>query len=280
MYAGVDIGGTKTLVAAFNKDGKIIEQIKFPTSKDYSQFVKDLKQAVSGLKTKQWHAGTVAIPGKVDHHKGLGVVFGNLPWQNVPIEEDAYKIFGCPITLENDANLAGLSEAMLRKQANTVLYITISTGIGTAIIQNQRIVEPDNHPEGGHMMLTYKGKLQPWESFASGHAIVERFGKRAEDITDPATWKIIARDLSLGIIELLALFQPDLVVIGGGVGTYFERYKEFLVKDLERYETPLVPIPPIVKAERPELAVAYGCYDYAKYIFSHLGPPKAKDSED
>lgn len=272
MYAGVDIGGTKTLVMALDQDGAVIEQFKFPTPRDYGEFIMSLRSAVGGLRTKKWHAGTVAIPGKVDHRRGLGVAFGNLPWINVPIEKDAIEIFNCPIAIENDANLAGLSEAVLHKDVRTVLYITISTGIGTAIIQNQHVVEPGNHPEGGQMMLTYQGKLTSWESFASGRAIVERFGSRAEDITDPKTWQIIARDLSHGIVELLALFQPDLVIIGGGVGSYFERFGDFLQSDLQRYQTPLLPIPPVIKAQRPEMAVAYGCYDYAKYVFRHLKP--------
>lgn len=270
MYAGVDIGGTKTLVATLDENGVITEQTRFETPRDYGEFVRALGRAVGELKTTDWRAGAMAVPGRIDHEQGLGVAFGNLPWQNVPLQKDAEAIFHCPIGLQNDASLAGLSEAMLHKEAETVLYITVSTGIGTAVIQQQRIVEPDNHPEGGQMLLTHEGKLVKWEDFASGRAIVERFGQRAEDITDAKTWQIIARDLSLGLIELLTLTQPNLVIIGGGVGTYFERFGHFLAADLKRYETPLVPIPPLVKAERPELAVLYGCYDYARYNFSEI----------
>lgn len=268
MYAGVDIGGTKTLVATLDEHGVITEQTRFETPRDYGEFIRALAQAVSQLKAKNWQAGAVAVPGRIDHEQGLGLAFGNLPWKSVPIGKDAAAIFHCPIGLQNDASLAGLSEAMLHKEAETVLYITISTGIGTAVIQNQRIIEPDNHPEGGQMLLTHAGKLVKWESFASGHAIVERFGKRAEDITDEKTWQIIARDLSIGVMELLAMTQPDLVIIGGGVGTYFDRFGKFLQADLKRYEMPLVPIPPLIKAQRPELAVLYGCYDYAQYSFN------------
>ena len=270
MYAGVDIGGTKTLVATLDEHGVITEQSRFETPRDYGEFIRNLKRAVDELSTKDWLTGVVAVPGLIDHERGLGVAFGNLPWQNIPIQKDAEAIFHCPIGLQNDASLAGLSEAMLHQDAKTVLYITISTGIGTVVIQDQRIAEPDNHPEGGQMLLTHDRKLVKWESFASGHAIVERFGKRAEDITDEKTWQIIARDLSFGIIELLAMTQPDLVIIGGGVGTYFDRFSHFLEADLKRYEMPLVPIPPLVKAQRPELAVLYGCYDYARYSFTEV----------
>ena len=68
------------------------------------------------------------------------------------------------------------------------------------------------------------GELVPWETFASGKAIVRRFGKLASEIDDPAIWKIISRDLALGIIDMAANIQPDVIIIGGGVGTHFKKY--------------------------------------------------------
>lgn len=267
MYVGVDIGGTKTLVATLDDNGVILEQIKFPTSPDYGQFIKELGTNLDKLPARdEWLAIGVAAPGRVNHDTGIAETFGNLPWKNVPITADVKALTGKPVFLENDSNLAGLSEAMLHKVAERVLYITVSTGIGSGVIQDGRIEDPDNHSEPGHMLLPGPdGKLVQWESFASGHAIVERYGKRAADIEDAETWQLIARDLSLGFLELIAIVQPDLIVIGGSVGTYFDRFGEFLIADLKRFEMPLVPIPPIVAAERPETAVVYGCYDYAKY---------------
>jgi glucokinase len=118
-------------------------------------------------------------------------------------------------------------------------------------------------------MLPYKGKLQPWETFASGKAIFERYGKRAEDIHDEATWKAIVRDLSLGFVELIAVTQPDVIVIGGGVGSYFERFHKLLTDELRQYVTPLVKFPVFHQAKRPEQAVIYGCYDLARSTFAH-----------
>jgi predicted NBD/HSP70 family sugar kinase len=114
------------------------------------------------------------------------------------------------------------------------------------------------------MLLEHHGKMVTWESFASGKAIVKRFGKRAEDIHDAKTWKIISHDISLGLIDLIAVLQPEVIVFGGGVDIFFERFKEHLEDALKKYETPLTPIPPLIKAARPNEAVVYGCYDYAK----------------
>jgi glucokinase len=148
-----------------------------------------------------------------------------------------------------------------------VLYVTVSTGIGTGFIEHRMIDPGLADSEGGQIMLEHHGKLVKWEDFASGHAIVKRFHKKAAEITDDTIWKTIAHDLATGLIQLIAISQPEIIVLGGSVGTYFSRYKESLTKALKRYETPLVQIPPIREAARPEEAVIYGCYDLAKQTY-------------
>ena len=114
------------------------------------------------------------------------------------------------------------------------------------------------------MLFERDGELVTWESFASGKAIVKRFGKMASEINDPATWQIISRDLVMGIIDIIANIQPDIVIIGGGVGSHFAKFEKFLKAELKKYESPMVPIPPVVAAKHPEEAVIYGCYELMK----------------
>lgn len=267
MYLGIDIGGTKTLVACLDNEGVIQESVKFPTPKIYRSFLKELAISVANLSTNTFIAAGVAAPGRIDRERGVVVAFGNLPWKEIPLKEDVERIVNCPVALDNDANLAGLSEAMLLKDYRTVLYVTISTGIGTGVITDCKIDPDFEDSEGGQILLEHKGALQRWETFASGRAIVQRFGKRASEITDDKTWKIICRDLATGLFDLTTLMQPDAIVLGGGVGSYFERYAPFLSKELAHFETPLTPIPPLFKAKRPEEAVVYGCYDLAKDVY-------------
>ena len=271
MYLGVDIGGTKTLAAALDSHGVITNKIKIPTSPDYGQFTKELKQVIADLGSHDYRAAGVGMPvTDFDRKRGVGISFGNLPWTMVPVQHDIEKMAGCPVALENDAKLAGLSEAMLLKQYSKVLYITISTGIGTALVVDRKIDPNVGDSGGANLLLQHHGKLQPWEHFASGHAIVERFGKRAEDIHDQKTWSTIVHDWSRGFLELIAVMDPDIIVIGGSVGTYFDRYESLLASELKKYETPLMSIPPITQAQRPEEAVVFGCYDYAKQQFGAL----------
>lgn len=271
MYVGVDVGGTKTLIAALTDAGEIVESRKFPTPKNYKTFLLEVAHALAHMEHKDFKAGGAGIPvTNLNRATGRAINFGNLSWHNVLVEHDLEKIFACPFVVNNDAKMASLSEAMLLKNKyQRVLYVTISTGIGYALTVNQTLDDNIGDAGGRTIMLEYKGKLEPWESFASGKAIVARYGKRAEDIHDEHTWKAISRELTQGFLELIAIMQPEAIVVGGSVGNYFERLKPFLKADLKKYETPLLVIPALLKAERPNEAVIFGCYDLAKVLFAH-----------
>lgn len=265
MFAAVDVGGTKTLTAVFDKNGRIIEQVKFATPPDYDDFIIELAKNVDELSTKEFLRAVVAIPGRVDRERGIGIRFGNLPWVNIPIEQDAEKIFHAPVLIENDAKLGGLSEALLLKgKFSKVLYLTISTGIGVGLIINGKIDTNISDSGGRSILLEHRGRLTPWEDFASGRAIAHRYQKQASEINDPKIWKAIVNDFAGGIIDLVAVMAPEVVVIGGGVGSHFDKFGPSLIKRLKQYEIPMMPIPPILGAKHPEEAVIYGCYEYAK----------------
>lgn len=265
MYAAIDIGGTKTLVAVFDKDKNITEQHKFPTNPDYELFKIDLAKTVAELSTSDFLRAVVAVPGMVDRKHGVGLHFGNLPWQHVHIQKDVEQIFGCPVLIENDANLAGLGEAVeLENPKQEVLYITVSTGIGGGFVTNGKIDPKFEDAEIGHMKLEYQGQLQEWEHFASGSAIYKKYGKKASEIDDPQAWYVISRNLALGLINVIATMTPDIIIIGGGVGSHFEKFEARLKENLKIYETPLLNMPEIVKAKHPEEAVLFGCYEFAK----------------
>lgn len=267
MYLGIDVGGTKTLVASLDSHGKITEEIRFPTPKDYDDFVVEVATNVANLKTKEFKAGAIGIPGKIDRKRGVGLAFGNLAWKNVPVCKDVEKIAKCPVAIDNDANLAGLSEAMLVKQYKKVLYVTVSTGIGTGFIVDRKIDPALADSEGGQMPLEHHGKYVEWEEFASGRAFAKRFDKPVRSINDERTLRVIARDISSGLTNLIAVFAPDVVILGGSVGTSFEKYGEYLHEYLAQYKNPVVKLPPIQIAARPEQAVVYGCYDLARQIY-------------
>lgn len=267
-YLGIDIGGTKTLVARLSSDGVIEDQRRFETPKHYPVFLAELAQNLDELDLKDIRAAAVGVPGRLDREKGVAISCGNLGWKNVAIQADIQRLVQCSVVMENDAKLAGLSEAMLvQDQYQKLLYVTISTGIGTALIVNQTIDTAFGDSGGSTIIVEHNGKSVTWEGFASGKAIVRRFGKRAEDIHDAKTWRIIAHDLAQGLIDLIAITQPGVIVFGGGVGQFLDRFKKPLSAELQKFANPMLTIPPLRTAARPQEAVIYGCYDLAKEMY-------------
>ncbi|HUA12939.1 MAG TPA: ROK family protein [Candidatus Sulfotelmatobacter sp.] len=268
MYLAIDIGGTKTFVAALDENGVIKQLIKIATDESYKKFLSRLEGAIDALGVDKYIACGAGIPAtSFDSKKGIAHAFGNIPWKDVEIRKDFQRITKCPVFLTNDAKMAALSESMLLKDKySRVLYVTISTGLGFGLVVDGEI-DYDIGDEGGTtIMLEHKGRIEAWEDFASGKAIVKRFGKKAKDITDEATWKIISHDIAQGMVHLIAITAPEVIVIGGSVGNYFDRYSKFLREEIEKYRMPILKIPAIMKAQRPDEAVVYGCYDLAKQL--------------
>ena len=271
MYICIDVGGTKTLVAHINEDGNILEQVRIATPQDYQEFLKQVEEAVSSFKTQDFTYCAIAIPvTSLNREKGIAKTFANLKWRNVAIADDLGKILNCPILVENDAKLGGLYEAMdVKDQFSNVLYLTIGTGIGISVINNLRIDLSAGDAGGSSILINQDSKLVPWESLASGKAIQHIYGKRAEEIDDDNTWEEISNYLSLGLINLISIFQPEVVIIGGGVGYYCDKFSGFLRNNLANYDLPLITMPEIKKAKKATEAVVYGCYEYIKQHINH-----------
>jgi predicted NBD/HSP70 family sugar kinase len=264
MIVTVDTGATKTLVAIFTKNGILGEQFKFPTPKNSKKYVKLLRATLTErYSNKNVDAIIIALPGIIKN--GVAVWCNNLKWKNFDAASAFRGVLGkVPVFIENDANLAGLAETHeVHPTPALSMYVTISTGIGTGVIVNGKINPSISHCEGGHSIVEFDNKLQEWEAFAAGSAIVRVYGKYAHDITSKKTWGLIVDRISRGFLAIIPVLQPNIIIIGGSVGTYFERYGKQLHKILKEKLPSHIPLPKIVQAKHPEQAVIYGCYYYA-----------------
>lgn len=265
MYLAVDIGGTKTLVAIFDQDGGLKNSVRFPTPRDYKDFLRDLESALADQKKIDFKAACVAIPGKIDRTNGVVVGLGNLPWKGVPIEKDVENLAKCPALVENDAKLGGLYQAaQLSKKYKRVLYITIGTGVGIGLINNGEIDDAISDWGGKFLPVERGGKETTWEEIASGRAITKKYGKKASEITDPGAWRQISNNIAKGLFELIAITEPEAVVIGGGVGRHFDKFGDFINKELKTRELPNYAMPPVLPSVNSEESVVYGCYELLK----------------
>ncbi len=140
MYLGIDVGGTKTLVASLDDSGVILAQQKFPTPQDYQEFLAELSRSIELLGVKDFRAAGIGIPvTSMQREEGIALTFSNLDWRNVKVQQDLERLTQCPVAVENDAKLAGLSESMLRNEIRKLLYVTVSTGIGYSLVIDHHI---------------------------------------------------------------------------------------------------------------------------------------------
>lgn len=270
MIVTVDTGGTKTLISSFTKSGKVGKQIVYPTPHDPVKYIQILRQALElEYSGKKVDCIVIALPGIID--EGVARWCRNLGWKNFDIKAGLGPVLGgAPVYVENDANLAGLAEArLLTPVPEFALYVTISTGIGTGFVSQGHIDKSLATSEGGHALVEYDGRVREWESFASGRAIKETYGKFARDIKSKRTWDHIADRISRGFLAVIPITQPDIIIIGGSIGTYFDRYAPQLTSLLDERLPPHITRPTFIQARHPEHAVIYGGYYYASDILAH-----------
>lgn len=264
MIVTVDTGGTKTLVASFDEKGILGEQIKFPTPKDPAEYTQTLRKILTdNYSDKPVEVIVLAVPGTTKD--GVAIWCNNLGWKNFDVRSALSGVLGTtPILIENDANLAGLSETrFLENIPAQSLYVTVSTGIGSGIITDGHINLALSNSEAGHALVEFDGVVREWESFASGQAIYKTYGQYARDIKSKQIWDQVADRISRGFLAVVPILQPNIVIIGGSIGTYFENYGEQLQAILKEKLPEHIKCPLFVQAKYPELAVIYGCYYHA-----------------
>jgi glucokinase len=257
----IDIGGTKLAAGIVDADGRILFRGEVPTVAAEGpervldrtvQLTRDLL-AKTGLPAAAIHRIGIGCAGPVDRQAGLILNPPNLPgWVRVPLVEYFEKALSRPAVLENDANAAALGESRYGagKGAQSLVYLTVSTGIGSGIILDGKIWHglKDGAGEVGHMTLVPDGptcgcgNTGCLEALASGPSIARRAretlatGRRsrlrelpdftAADVArlaregDPVAvevWDGTVRFLGLGVAAIVTILAPERVVLGGGV---------------------------------------------------------------
>lgn len=263
MLIAIDTGGTKTLITGFTRAGKPDKAHRFLTPKNEDDYIGTLSELLHEnyiLKGRTIDAVVIGVPGIVENNIAKWCV--NLGWRNFDIAGRLKSLIGdAPIWIENDANLAGLSEALrLKNQPRNCLYVTISTGIGTGVIAGGVIDKNMSLSEGGHMLIEYDGRLREWEDFASGRSIKATYGKFARDIKSQHIWNQISDKISRGFLVLIPMIMPDVIIIGGSIGTYYHSYRDQLKALIKNQLPEGISMPIFRQAKHPEEAVLYGCY--------------------
>jgi glucokinase len=243
---GVDVGGTKVSVAVL-EDGKLSKPKIRPTNLSSSEaLVDELVDAISSEGPAT--AVGVGLPSVIDFATGTARSSVNIPLQGVPLRHILTERLGIPTFVDNDATVAALAEAHdddMRPIADIVVMFTIGTGVGGGIVIGGRTFRGATGaaPEIGHTIIAAQladgapqaaGFPQPasLEHHAAGRAL-DRLGlergigdghavvaaARAGDPDAQDAMRILGEALGIGIANAINTFDPDLVVVGGGVST-------------------------------------------------------------
>ncbi len=233
MIAGIELGGTKTVVAIGNAAGEIVEECRFPTTDPDSTLGYAAEWIVRRGNPSAIGIAAFGPIGIVEGRENYGHLLDTPKpgWKGFSlIGKLATEFPNARFALDTDVNAAALAESRFGAAAglNDVAYITIGTGIGGGILSGGSLIHGAVHPEFGHLKVPrmagdhYPGNC-PFhhdclEGLASGPAIRERWGKPGHELpaTHPA-WETEAWYLAHGILALLAVVSPSRVIVGGGV---------------------------------------------------------------
>lgn len=257
---GIDLGGTKISGIALDPAGTTRAHLRIPAPRDsYPATLDAITSLLDSLTQAAGGNGTigVGIPGSMSPATGL-VQGSNSTWINgQPLQLDLAARLGAPIRLANDANCFALSEAVdgAGRGAHSLFGIIIGTGCGAGLIYEGRIVDGPNHIGGewGHNPLPWMtpaeypgplcwcGRSSCIETWVSGPALAadharstgqsltaESIATRAAagDDASRATLARHARRLARAIAHVVNIFDPEVIVLGGGLSNLAHLYAE------------------------------------------------------
>ena len=255
---GIDLGGTKVLaVLMVNND--IVDTVKFSTPGGPDELIDAAADAVARLGSDAVEGVGAGIAGLVRWPDGVFVWGPHVAGTEVPLRSELEQRLGLPVVVDNDANAALWGELHLgvARGHDNVLLVTLGTGIGGALVVDGRIYRGASFAgEWGHTLYDTQGvrcdcgKVGCWETVASGPALA-RLGAafvaqnpdgslahqlgtgritgeavtRAADAGDETARSLVAQvgaDFGRGLCNLIAIMDPDMIVVGGGLGSVGE----------------------------------------------------------
>lgn len=274
-YIGIDIGGTNLKAGLVDESYQITATKKQPLQFDsMEQMGKTLAEMAIGLveenniPQEQVASVGMGFPGPVDDRRGVVIKTVNIPIRFMPVAEMFHQFWsGVPVHLGNDADCAALGEFYHYEDKNieSLILVTLGTGIGTGIILNGRIHTGINGcaGEGGHTVIVHNGepctcgRRGCWERYASANALIRQTMAAMDQNKDSIMWGLTGGDLSRvdgrtafegkrkgdaaakavveqyldylgnGLSNFINIFQPEVIALGGGVS--HERDEDLLL---------------------------------------------------
>jgi glucokinase len=277
---GIDLGGTKILTGIVHRDGAVEHRRETPTpTESQDALLAGLDGAVEELIADGVVALGFGIPSRLDQKTGRVEGSVNIPLEGLDFRARMQDRFSLPVGIENDANAATYGEfhSGAGRDVQSMVMLTLGTGCGGGVVIDGKLYR--GWAEFGHMVIEYDGVpcqgsctgRGHLEGYVTGTAATklarEEFGPAADahrlirlaDEGDEAARRILAEmggKLGAGIGSLVNIFDPELVVIGGGFAAAWDFLVEPAREVMERES--LAPAGGRVRLARAELGTAAG----------------------
>jgi glucokinase len=291
---GVDLGGTKILAGVVDDRGQVERRREYPTpTASQDELLAGLDAAIEELLTEDIAALGFGLPSPIDQKAGRALQAVNIPLdESVDFRGRMRERFGLPVGIENDANAAAYAEFKFgaARDVETMVMLTLGTGCGGGAVVDGKLFR--GWAEFGHMVIVHdgipcqgtctgRGHLEPYVTGVAATKLAQaEFGpavdahrlvrlanegeQRAIEILDG-----IGRHLGSGIGTLVNIFNPELVVIGGGFAAagdfVLEPAREVMRREALAHSGDRIPI------VRAELGTAAGLIGAGLVAFDAVG---------
>jgi fructokinase len=229
LLGGVELGGTKCILAVAENPTTIVKRIEIPTETP-RKTLKNICDFFGNYKLNSIGIGTFGpiILDKKSRDYGLLISESKKGWKGTNLFTEFKSNFDVMVNIDTDVNAAAIGEYNYGagRACSTLVYITIGTGIGGGVLINGKPHTGSFHLEMGHMQVPNPDNFQGicrihgdcWEGIASGPSIEVRWRVPSSEIPEShEAWKKEAELLASGILSIIANHSPDRIILGGGV---------------------------------------------------------------
>ena len=262
LILAADVRPGHAVVALLDLNGRFLARRLVPLGSDPQGAVESIAAVMGQFREqfagKRIEGAGITLPGRIDPTTNDLLLAPNLPWQHFEIHAALFRALGIPVQLENGANASLLSELWFGRMdgiRNAVL-VTISEGVGTAILAEGRMISGQNGLAGefGHIQVDPDGPpcgcgaKGCWEVYASSRAALRYYGEIAPEASrktivelvslaidgDPAAKEALERQaiaIGQGLHILNAVLAPDVILFAGDITSMWEMSREVIARE-------------------------------------------------
>jgi len=249
MTIGIDLGGTNVRCGLV-ENGNVIKRLSESCRSDQPEnvVIDQIKEMIRQLINPSVKGIGIGVPSVVDIHKGIVYNVQNIPsWKEVHLKDILEAEFGLPVNINNDANCFALGEQRFgeAKDFQSVIGVTLGTGVGAGLIINNQLYSGSNVGAGEIGCLPY---LEHTLEFYCGSLFFPEYhnttGKEAMllaqngDTKALKIWEEFGKHMGMLVKIVLYAYDPDAIIFGGSISNAYPYFEKAMRKEMETFDYP------------------------------------------